>query len=71
MDTASGRGWEPFDRSVDVHVSNLRRKIDPDPQLPSLIRTVRGTGYMFVPNLGSSHRVEHVETEAARDRHRG
>jgi two-component system OmpR family response regulator len=54
----SGRAWEAFDRSVDVHISNLRRKIDPDPQLPSLIRTVRGAGYMFVPETGSSQRPE-------------
>ena len=49
MDATAGRDWEPFDRSIDVHISNLRRKIDPDPKQPSLIRTVRGAGYMFVP----------------------
>jgi len=53
MDVATGRDWEPFDRSVDVHISNLRRKIDPDPSQPSLIRTVRGAGYMFVPSRGA------------------
>ncbi len=49
MTAAAGRDWDPFDRSVDVHVSNLRKKLDVDPNLPSLIRTVRGAGYMFVP----------------------
>lgn len=49
MTAAAGRDWDPFDRSVDVHVSNLRKKLDLDPNLPSLIRTVRGAGYMFVP----------------------
>jgi len=49
MSAAAGRDWDPFDRSVDVHISNLRKKLDLDPNLPSLIRTVRGTGYMFVP----------------------
>jgi len=49
MGATAGREWEPFDRSIDVHISNLRRKIDPDPKQPSLIRTVRGAGYMFVP----------------------
>ncbi len=49
MTAAAGRDWDPFDRSVDVHISNLRKKLDLDPNLPSLIRTVRGTGYMFVP----------------------
>jgi DNA-binding response OmpR family regulator len=50
MQVTAGRPWEPFDRSVDVHISNLRRKLDRDPEMPSLIRTVRGVGYMFVPN---------------------
>jgi DNA-binding response OmpR family regulator len=49
MSAAAGRDWDPFDRSVDVHISNLRKKLDLDPDLPSLIRTVRGAGYMFVP----------------------
>ncbi len=49
MTAAAGRDWDPFDRSVDVHISNLRKKLDLDPNLPSLIRTVRGAGYMFVP----------------------
>jgi DNA-binding response OmpR family regulator len=49
MTAAAGRDWDPFDRSVDVHISNLRKKLDLDPDLPSLIRTVRGSGYMFVP----------------------
>jgi DNA-binding response OmpR family regulator len=52
MEAMAGREWEPFDRSIDVHISNLRRKLDPDPKLPSLIRTVRGAGYMFVPSRG-------------------
>jgi len=49
MGAAAGRDWDPLDRSVDVHISNLRKKLDLDPNLPSLIRTVRGAGYMFVP----------------------
>jgi len=53
MAAATGRDWEPFDRNVDVHVSNLRRKLDQDPRMPSLIRTVRGAGYMFVPSFGA------------------
>jgi DNA-binding response OmpR family regulator len=53
MEAMTGREWEPLDRSIDVHISNLRRKLDPDPKLPSLIRTVRGAGYMFVPNRGA------------------
>jgi DNA-binding response OmpR family regulator len=53
MDAMVGRNWEALDRSVDVHICSLRRKIDPDPKQPSLVRTVRGVGYMFVPGGGS------------------
>lgn len=49
MSAAAGRDWDPMDRSIDVHISNLRKKLDLDAELPSLIRTVRGAGYMFVP----------------------
>jgi DNA-binding response OmpR family regulator len=52
MTVTAGRGWEPFDRSVDVHISNLRRKLDRNPNLPSLIRTVRGVGYLLEPSRG-------------------
>jgi len=53
MAAATGRDWTPFDRNIDVHISNLRRKLDGDPTIPSLIRSVRGAGYMFVPSHGS------------------
>lgn len=43
------REWEPFDRSIDIRIARLRRKIEPDPERPRFIRTVRGAGYMFVP----------------------
>jgi len=42
------REWEPFDRSIDIRIARLRRKIEPDPERPTAIRTVRGAGYMFV-----------------------
>jgi two-component system phosphate regulon response regulator OmpR len=42
------REWEPFDRSIDIRIARLRRKIEPDPENPGVIRTVRGAGYMFV-----------------------
>jgi DNA-binding response OmpR family regulator len=44
------RGWEPFDRSVDIRVTRLRRKIEPNPEKPRFIKTIRGVGYMFVPD---------------------
>lgn len=43
------RDWEPFDRSIDIRIARLRRKIEPDPDHPQLIKTVRGVGYMYVP----------------------
>jgi two-component system, OmpR family, response regulator len=43
------REWEPFDRSIDILVARLRRKVEEDPDQPSAIRTLRGAGYMFVP----------------------
>jgi two-component system OmpR family response regulator len=47
LDLTRGRDSSPFDRSVDVQVSRLRRKIEPDPKAPSMIVTVRGDGYEF------------------------
>ncbi|MEN3355811.1 MAG: two-component system, OmpR family, response regulator [Betaproteobacteria bacterium] len=43
------RDWEPFDRSIDIRIARLRRKVEPDPNAPKTIRTIRGSGYMFVP----------------------
>ena len=47
LDLARGRSPVPFDRSIDVQVSRLRRKIEADPRLPQIIATVRGDGYML------------------------
>jgi len=43
------REWEPFDRSIDIRIARLRRKIEADPEKPQVIRTMRGSGYMFIP----------------------
>ena len=51
LDFARGRDAQPFDRSVDVQVSRLRRKIEDDPHEPALIKTVRGGGYLFAPKV--------------------
>jgi DNA-binding response OmpR family regulator len=48
LDLAHNRGWEPFDRSIDIRIARLRRKLEPDPAKPQVIKTVHGTGYMFV-----------------------
>jgi two-component system phosphate regulon response regulator OmpR len=46
------REWEPFDRSIDIRIARVRRKVEADPENPQVIRTVRGAGYMFVPGKG-------------------
>ncbi len=48
MDLAKGSGDESFDRSIDVHISRLRKKLGDNPQSPTLIKTVRGAGYMYM-----------------------
>ena len=47
LDLTRGREAGPFDRSVDIQVSRLRRKIEDDPKRPALIKTVRSGGYVF------------------------
>jgi two-component system phosphate regulon response regulator OmpR len=47
---ARGREFEPFDRSLDVQVSRLRKMIEVDPASPKIIQTVWGVGYVFVPD---------------------
>jgi two-component system phosphate regulon response regulator OmpR len=48
MNLARGRDFMAFDRSIDVHISNLRAKLKPFPGYRQCIKTVWGTGYMFV-----------------------
>lgn len=47
LEQAHDKGWEPFDRSIDLRISRLRRKIELNPTKPETIRTVRGIGYVF------------------------
>jgi two-component system OmpR family response regulator len=47
LDIAKGRSAQPFDRSIDVQLSRLRRKIETDPKNPEIIKTVRSGGYIF------------------------
>jgi DNA-binding response OmpR family regulator len=44
------RDWDPYDRSVDLRIMRLRKKIEPDPEHPRFIRTIRNEGYIFVPD---------------------
>jgi DNA-binding response OmpR family regulator len=48
IEEALGYDFQGFDRTIDVHVLNLRRKLEPDPNRPTYIKTVYGVGYKFV-----------------------
>jgi two-component system, OmpR family, response regulator len=51
LDLTQGRNVGSFERSIDVLVSRIRRKIEPDPQEATMIKTVRSCGYMFTPTV--------------------
>lgn len=48
LDLAHHDAWEPFDRSIDIRVARLRRKVERDPAKPEAIKTMRGAGYMLL-----------------------
>lgn len=48
LNLTCNRDWDPYDRSIDIRVARLRRKIEADPDNPRIIKTVRGHGYVFV-----------------------
>lgn len=47
---AQNRDWDPMDRSIDIRIARLRKKIEPDAEHPRILRTVRGLGYMYAPD---------------------
>ena len=47
LDTAHGIAFESYERAIDAHIKNIRRKIETDPRAPRLILTVYGVGYRF------------------------
>ena len=49
LNMAHNRVWDPFDRSIDIRINRIRRKIEYDPGKPQAIKTVRGAGYVFKP----------------------
>jgi two-component system OmpR family response regulator len=51
LDLCQGRDWDPFDRSIDVQVSRLRRRLGEDAREPELIKTVRGEGYILAAEV--------------------
>jgi len=52
LDIAHNMEMTPFDRSIDMRIGRIRRKIEPDPKLPQTIKTVRAAGYIFIPARG-------------------
>ena len=48
LNLSHNRDWDPFDRSIDIRIARLRRKIEKQPSQPQIIKTVRGAGYIFV-----------------------
>ncbi|MFN0305041.1 MAG: response regulator [Burkholderiales bacterium] len=54
LNLSQQRDWDPFDRSVDLRVMRLRKKIEPDPLHPQFIKTIRNEGYVFIPEGGVS-----------------
>lgn len=51
LDWTRGRDAGPYDRTIDVQLSRLRRKLEDDPKSPAIIKTVRGGGYLFAPHV--------------------
>jgi len=49
LDRLQGAAYEGYERTIDVHIKNLRAKIEPDPSAPRYIETVYGVGYRFAP----------------------
>lgn len=56
MDIIHNRDAGPFDRSIDVQIGRLRKKLDDDPQQPRIIKAVRGLGYQFIAEVSRLHR---------------
>lgn len=49
LEMAHHQRWDPYDRSIDIRIARLRKKIEVDPAKPEVLKTVRGEGYMLVP----------------------
>ncbi len=56
LDLARGRSSSAFDRSIDVQISRLRRKIEADPREPAIIKTIRSGGYVFTSQVEAVRR---------------
>ena len=54
LEQTRGREAGPFDRTIDVQVGRLRKKLETDAQTPQIIKSVRGAGYILVPPVASA-----------------
>jgi len=50
LELAHHKKWDPFDRSIDMRIARLRKKIEVDPTKPAVLKTMRGEGYMLIPD---------------------
>ena len=51
LELVAARKWEPYDRTVDQHISRLRRKLEQTPKQPELIKSIRGRGYLLAAQI--------------------
>ena len=52
LNSSPQRGLDPYERSVNLRIMRLRRKVEPDPEHPQFIKTLRNAGYVFLPDGG-------------------
>ena len=50
LEGAHDRSWDPYDRSIDIRISRIRKKVEINPAKPAVLRTVRGLGYIYDPD---------------------
>ncbi len=63
LDAIRGEAVESFDRAIDAHIKNLRRKLEPDPRNPRYVLTVHGVGYKFVDSVDTKDTKETKDTK--------
>jgi two-component system OmpR family response regulator len=51
LQLVAARQWQPYDRTIDQHISRVRRKIERNPKQPELIKSIRGQGYLFAAEI--------------------
>ena len=54
LEHTRGRAAGPFDRTIDVQIGRLRKKLETDPETPQIIKSVRSAGYVLVPSVSTA-----------------